>query len=213
MKTPLLTCLMVVLLACTAQAQSSFRPEASLGIKGGLNLSNYTFDPNITQQARTAYTGGLVFKHIAQRKLGIQLEANFVQRGWTETAASGGTFTRELDYLEVPFMTHVAIGQRTRFILNFGPNASFLLNSPAGAPIPEGQTEQGYYQKPIDNEFMIALSLGIGMSKITSFGEFQLEARLTQGLNDIFDIEQNVATSRNTNVGLTLAYLLNLRRN
>lgn len=211
MKTTLFASLLL-LCSLAASAQDLFVPETKVGIKGGVNLSRFNFEPDITQEFRTGYTAGLVFKHIAQPKLGVQLEVNYVQRGWSEILSDGSSYTRTLDYVEVPFMTHVAFGRNTRFILNLGPNASFLLSNPDSiAPLTPGNTE-GYYQKEIDSNFMIALSLGIGLAKITSFGEFQLEARLTQGFNDLLGNNQGVSMSNSTNVGVTLAYLLSTRK-
>lgn len=202
---------LLLLYVLPAEAQDEFLPETAIGVKGGANFSRFVFEPSITQEIKTGYTGGLVFKYMAQPHLGVQLEANYVQRGWTETIGTDSTFTRDLNYLELPFMTHVAFGKRTRFILNFGPNISYLISS-TDSIAAIGESTDGYYQKEIDNPLMIALSLGIGMAKITSFGEFQLEARLTQGLNNVIENEQGVSTAANTSISVTLAYLLNLRR-
>ncbi len=182
-------------------------PEVSIGLRGGANFSRFNFDPEIEQEFLQGYTGGLVLKHVAQRRVGIQVEVNYVQRGWKELLATGGTYERNLDYLELPLMTHVTIGNRnTRFLINFGPYASFLL-SENGRSAEAGEEEIDYQHKGIDNSFLYGLSLGIGMGQKTSFGTFQLEGRLTHSLNDIFSRDLASLASKSQSVSITLSYL------
>ncbi|GAB3822542.1 porin family protein [Pontibacter rugosus] len=194
----------------TLNAQDTFVPETKLGVKGGVNLSSFSFNPSIDQTMTVGYTGGIVFKHINNPKLGIQAEINYLQRGWTETLVTGDTYTRDLQYVELPLMTHIAFGEKkTRYILNFGPNASYLL---AGGEGVEGSdTGEGviaYQNKEIDNPFMFGLSFGVGVVRKTGFGDFQLEARYTQSLSNIFRSDINLVASRNQSIGITLAYLV-----
>lgn len=195
----------------TSKAQEAFVPETTIGVKGGANLSQYSFNPSVSQRVTYGYTGGLVFRHIPLPKLGVQIELNFVQRGWEERVASEQYFTRKLNHIELPFMTHVALGARnTNYILNFGPTASYLLSGKKGVEAPDEETF-GYYYKDIDYPFMLGLSLGVGLVQKTPVGVFQLEGRAFQSLSNVFRHDPDLLSSKNLSIGLTMSYQIMLQ--
>ena len=85
------------------------QPELYLGANFGITESEVIFNPAINQSFLRGYNGGLVFRYIAEKNVGMQAELNFSQRGWTE---SSGLYSRQLNYLELPFMTHIFIGKK-----------------------------------------------------------------------------------------------------
>lgn len=205
----LLLFLTVFSLATNAQDAIKLRP--ALGVKGGVNYSRFAFNPDINQELLLGYTGGLVFKHFTHPNLGIQLEVNYVQRGWKELLGQDTSYTRTQDYIELPFLTHIAIGSRnTRFIINLGPYVSYLLPDSDNVDTDRGNEEDAprYQFQEIDNEFLYGLCFGMGMLQKTSVGTLQLEARLTHSLNDIFDRDTGVTSSKNQSISVTLSYLL-----
>ncbi|GHA74222.1 porin family protein [Pontibacter akesuensis] len=211
----------LLLLALTAKgqdiisvAEKPFVPESAVGIRGGLNYTGFSFSPAIENKMILAPTGGLVFTHMAQSKLGVQVELNYVQRGWEETLDSTTSYTRRLNYLELPLMTRVALGSRnTRFILTLGPYASYMLSekSSVDGNIVSGEGT-GYLYKDVVNSFMYGLNLGIGVAQKTGLGTFQLESRVTHSLSNLFDAvePQGLSSSKNPNIALTLSYLVGL---
>lgn len=44
---------------------------------------------------------------------GVQMEINYSQRGWDEKIEddSGNSYSRTMNYLEIPFMAHLAFGK------------------------------------------------------------------------------------------------------
>ncbi|AKD02393.1 porin family protein [Pontibacter korlensis] len=210
--------LLLAFVAFNAKAQDKFVPETFLGLKGGVTYSGFGFDPSIDQEMLLGYTGGLVLKHLSQSKLGVQVEANLVQRGWTEVVAPDTSYTRRLTFVELPFMTHLSFGARnSRFIVNLGPTASFLIKDEVSSDVadPNGELEgdevKMYRYRDIDNEFIYGLCLGIGFEQRTAIGTFQLEGRFTHSLNDIFSRDLYNRISKSQSLSLTMSYLLSLR--
>ncbi|WP_170866129.1 porin family protein [Pontibacter flavimaris] len=200
--------LFVLLIAWQAQAQDNFVPELSVGLKGGVNYSRFNFDPEIDQEFLQGYTAGVVLRHVAHPRVGIQVEVNYVERGWRALSDTGGSYTRNLNYLELPFLTHVTIGNRnTRFIINFGPYASYLLSGDEGNEQQGVDEEPDFQYRSLDSEFLYGLSMGLGMVQKTSFGSFQLEGRLTHSLNNVFERNLAAISSKSQSISITLSYL------
>lgn len=211
MKTSFSLVCSLLLFSQFAFAQSEFNPQTSVGIKGGTSFSTYTFTPARSQNVTMGYTGGLVLKHISQPNLGVQLELNYVQRGWTEKFASTQTYRRSLDFIEVPFMTHVVIGKKnTALMANFGPSLAFLVSNSDSLQSVNDMEEIGYYQKEIENPIQFGLALGFGVLQKTSLGVFQLEGRLTQSLSNVITTKQGLSSAKNTNLTVSVSYLINL---
>lgn len=206
--------LLLTVAAFPAYAQKDFTPELSVGIKGGVSYSRFNFEPAKDQEFLQGYTGGIIIKHVAQRRVGVQMEVNYVQKGWTERLRPGVSYSRSLDYVEAPLLTHVTIGNRnTRFIVNLGPYAAYLISggTASGKPeVVEGEEEPdtGYQFRSVDNSFEYGLAVGLGMVQKTSFGSFQLEARGQHSLHDIFSRASDALSSKNQNASLTLSYLI-----
>lgn len=102
--------------------------EYYLGIQGGALASMVRFSPTVTQSALKAYVGptaGLLFRYSGHKCCGLQLELNYMQRGWRETTIG---YRRELDYIEMPFLTHIYFGNKFRGFVNLGPQIGVLIN-------------------------------------------------------------------------------------
>ena len=107
-----------------------FDNELYIGVGGGAYASSVDFVPSIPQNQKIDFFGGVSAKYITQNHLGLIIEANYSRRGWEEEydSESDFSYSRTLNYLEVPFMTHIYFGDKARFIINVGPQISFLLN-------------------------------------------------------------------------------------
>ncbi len=190
-------------------AQNDFQKETNIGVKLGGNISRAGFDPVISQRLYYGFTGGLVFKHISEENLGIQIELNYMQAGWEENLDSTNSYERRLNYIQLPFMTHLIIGKRkTKFILHFGPYLSYLINESAKINIINESEEKEYYKVKVTNRVEFGLCLGLGFDHYTSIGIFQFECRYNFGLSNIFknSTETPFTYSRNTTLELTALY-------
>jgi hypothetical protein len=158
--------------------------------------------PSIPQTQKIDFFGGISAKYITQKHLGLIVEANYSRRGWEEELNDEPDFSysRTLNYIEVPFMTHIYFGNKTRFIINAGPQISFLLNDlqemsaalsadieerralDPGAPI---GVQYGSYEQL--SRFDYGIVGGVGMEVQTGIGNFDLEGRYYFGLGNVFE--------------------------
>lgn len=116
------------------------RHNFAIGINGGANYSTVSFQPTIKQNGLLGITGGVTARYISEKYFamicGAQLELNFSQRGWDEKFdpeqgfSSEDSYVRTLNYLEIPFLAHLAFGKDrgAQFFINLGPQIGFLLS-------------------------------------------------------------------------------------
>ncbi|MDO5523190.1 MAG: porin family protein [Bacteroidia bacterium] len=177
---------------------NEFEKELYIGVGGGALMSSIDFVPSVLQGQHFGIHGGVSAKYISEKHLGLLLELNYAQRGWTEDfpAESGFAYSRTLHYLEVPFMTHVYFGRKLRFVINAGPQLGFLLGSSAtmndalASDIDAKKQENPnvgmqYSSKP--RNFDYGIVGGIGMELNTGVGNIELEGRYYFGLGDVFE--------------------------
>ena len=212
---PVCICMMQfpgLLRAQTPAEKEAFVPTIKLGIKGGTSFSQVSFDPSIDQTFTRGIVGGVVLQYLDQERLGIQLELNYVQKGWTEQLDTITTFRRNLNYLELPLMTHITLGKNnSKFIIHLGPSISYLLSNTDSISLVNESDTLSYYQKNL-NKLDYGLTLGIGFARETAIGTFQLEGRFTYGFSNVISKNQGVIASSNQNVTVSLSYLIPFRR-
>lgn len=181
--------------------KNTFKPELYLGAGGGTLLSNVDFVPGVPTALKQGVYGGISAKFISEKHLGVVMEVNLAQRGWKEDfgPSSEFSYSRTLNYVDVPFLWHVYIGDKTQFILNIGPKLSFLVGdnevmnqalsddvSARRAADPEGKIGMQYKDMSNLKKMDYGLTGGIGMGFKTPVGDFNLEGRYYFGLGDIF---------------------------
>lgn len=201
----------LIFFSLVVYTQNAFEPETYFGIKIGGNVSGIVFDPSISQNINSGFTGGVIFKHISQKSLGIQIELNYTQAGWNESLDSTNSYIRQLNYIQLPFMTHVNLGNgKTRFVFNIGPYLSYLLSEREKINLLEEEEEKDYYGKKVHNKIGLGLCFGFGISRPTSIGLFQVESRISTSLNDIFKntTDTPFSSSKNLCAELGLSYLI-----
>lgn len=180
--------IIMLFFSVTGYAQKDFEAETFFGVKAGGNISGIFSDPTVDQEIYNGLNGGIIFKYIGQKNLGIQVELNYKQSGWNESLDSTNIYKRRLDFIELPFMTHINFGtNKTRILLNVGPYVSYLLSEKEQIELLEEFEEKKYYGQQIDNRAMFGLCLGFGISRNTSIGLFQLESRITTSLTNGFN--------------------------
>ena len=182
------------------------KPELYLGANFGITESEIMFKPSVNQGFLRGYNGGLVLRYIAEKNVGMQAELNFSQRGWTETS---GLFTKQLNYLELPFMTHIYMGKKSRFFINIGPKISYLLSENNLVNNVTGSTEVQHITK-IQNPFDYGLCGGLGLLFTVGKNVVQLDTRANFSLSDVYSNKKidYFSTSNNFNVSVNLAWLL-----
>jgi hypothetical protein len=227
---PVVLCLLLSLGISPLYAQREiFKGELYLGVGGGSLFSKVDFVPSVPMGFKQGIYGGISAKYISEKHLGIVMEINYSQRGWEEEFESSSDFSysRTLNYVDIPFMTHIYAGRKTRFIINIGPQISFLVGDnqkmsqalsddldARRAEDPEariGMQYEGMYDlKKVD----YGLIGGIGMEFKTGIGDFDLEGRYYFGLGDIFTSRrsENAYFSRSASrvIGVKLTYYMRM---
>jgi hypothetical protein len=191
-------------------AQYYCGPEIIVGAKSGAVLSTGAFtEPNGVSPDQNSYYhhlgafGGALFRYSGERYLAMQVEVNFMQRGFR----SYGNFSRTFNYVEIPLLAHVFYGaKRFRWFVNFGPEISYLINEQLW-----GNASTVFMTEPLKSRFDYGLVVGTGFEIHTKAGIYQLEGRYEFGFGDFFSAlpSDNFRRSANRNLTLTLGWLWN----
>ena len=198
------------------------KAQISVGLKGDYHISQVSFDPDVglNFDFLPGITTGAVIKVSANPNVGLQAEINYSQKGWSEDFSRAGEAEDQLNrlksyrynYIDVPILTHIYVGgDRMNVFFNLGPHLSFLLGTDSTQTdnIRDDDFPAYSYKESTAINFEYGISVGAGLSLNIGKGTLQLEARLTQGLNNIIDRDtENAPTSSlNQVAGISLTYL------
>lgn len=197
-------------------AQNEFKKELMVGPSFGTNFSSVSFMPKIKTKLLMGYHGGVTIRWTTQKNVGLQAEINYSQNGWTEDFEEypGYEYTRVLNYLEMPLLTHIYIGgKRARFFINLGPKIGFMLSESTTENVSgvdfEGSRETNQYGKPVEQKFGWGLCGGPGFELRTGIGTFNIEGRYYYSLGDIYRSHSNDHFNKSSGqvFSVKLAYL------
>ena len=203
----------------TLAQDQPFTKEFYFGVKDGLVFSRVKFKPNVEQNLYTGNTAGFLFRMVSEPHVGIQLEFNYLQKGWEEKPLTGSTqsYIHKINYFEIPVMTHANLGSKAfRVTLNLGPSVAFLLSdsqgmNPASPGIP-ASPDIPYWGKPIDSTVDFLFTGGMGAEyHFKHLGSLSVDARVFYSLTNLYDSKKYAYDPSQTNgVQVTLAYILRL---
>lgn len=217
----------IALIAGTTFAQvEQPRRNLELGITGGLNMSSLDVQPQIRQTNLNGLNSGLFVRYTSEKYFSMicaaQLEVNFSQRGWEEEFDKGVpyTYSRTLNYLEVPFFAHLSWGKEQRglqFFINLGPQFGILLSDKEEyggglEPSERPETVRPIYRKEIDKKFEYGIAGGAGFELKTKIGNLFVEGRYYYGLSDIFNNSKidDFGRSANKTITVKLGYSIRI---
>ncbi len=206
----ILSCLVLTAsLSVVAQSKLPFIPEHYVGVRGGAMASWVNFSPAVEHTLRYSFMAGAVYRMVSEKFFGFQLEANYVQRGWKESV-DGDPYERLTGYLEIPFMTHITFGSKTyKGFVNLGPSISILLHEN------NVLSESAYAQRRMKTSNVIDYGIvgGVGFEVHTVAGVYQIDARYSFGLGDIFPSNATdiFRTSSNQNIIVSLGWLFQVK--
>lgn len=205
---------LVVLLFATsilvqAQQNKGFKPQFMIGVGAGPIFSSIDFVQKIPQNTNNGLSAGVTIRYISEKHLGVLAELNFTQRGWDEDFSElpknpDHAYSRTLSYVELPLMTHIYFGNKVRFILNVGPQISYMIsdksnmNDALSDYIDDVLAEDpdypiGLQYESLNSKFDYGLLGGLGVEFDTPVGSFNLEGRYYFGLGDSFDSSRSRA--------------------
>ncbi len=145
--------LLVLVVVCAANLSA----QIALGIRGGLNLANWSFNDAAKEEAGTdpnsvnAILFGALLEIRLSDNLAIQPEVNYIQKGGNLSVSAidpvlGNVsldLTQRINYLEVPLLLKVGTGFGLgRFDVLLGPSFGYGLNGKTKTTLTAlGQTE------------------------------------------------------------------------
>lgn len=197
-----------------------------IGAAGGLNMSELDIQPQIRQTRLTGINSGLFVRYTSEKYFNMicaaQLEFNYSQRGWEEEFDNNlpYTYTRTLNYLEIPFLAHLSWGKEERglqFFINLGPQFGVLLgeNEEIGGglePSERPESVRPIYGKEAEKRFDYGILGGAGLELKTKIGSFFVEGRYYYGLSDIFGNSKidDFGRSANQTITVRLGYAIRI---
>ncbi|MDR1584612.1 MAG: PorT family protein [Prevotellaceae bacterium] len=200
---------LIILFPLTLTAQQRLdKSEKYLGVSAGATGAMVGFSPAVGQDYLLGYNGGFIYRYIADTYVGVQIELNYARQGWHEPATD---FSRQLSYIELPFLTHVYLGKKSRFIVNIGPQLGYLINDRKTKTPAESKEVQ--HVKQAQNSFDYGFALGTGFCFSVNKNIFQLEARAYYAMGDIYSNAKTEYFSRSNNMklSLNLSWLLQVK--
>ncbi|MDR1714653.1 MAG: PorT family protein [Prevotella sp.] len=209
--------------------KKEFKPEWNVGVGFGPTFSSVDFQ--VTRLSRgpstknmLQYHGGVAIRYLSENHLGFIAELNYSQQGWEQNFKEDPEYahSHQLNYLELPFMTHIYFGKKVRFIFNLGPKISFLLSDSekmnqaladylSSGNVPATMATHQYYRMA-DKKIDYGLIAGMGLEFRTAIGNFALEGRYSFGLGDIYNNTKSDVFSRSANrvISAKLTYYVKL---
>lgn len=181
--------------------------EHSFGFRAGYGVSTITFSPNRDTGYNPVFDAGLVYKRIGRAGLGIQLELNYANRGYSITddqiefaADTLYNFTN----IEIPFLAHGYVGRKNgRLFLNVGCFLSVRLN---GNRTFENQTSDVDFDRV--QMFGYGVLGGLGYGRKIGPGFLQLEGRYQYALGNLYEqVVLSTDLSQMQVITVNLAYL------
>jgi hypothetical protein len=227
--------LLSLLCVLNIAAQKPFIPSTYLGLTAGGSFSHVGFTPYVKQNMLAASSFGLLFRHVSEPHIGIQIELNYAGRGWTENRDSLGTYTRNLKVLDIPVTAVFIIGSKTlRFAFNLGPDVTYLIHDEekisivdavylpdyyrfvhGGKLYPEygNPLYYGYYGKPMSQSWSFGFNGGVSVEWYSKIGAFGIRASYCYMLTNYFPLNADefyYEESKSQTLNLGVSYFIKL---
>jgi len=215
----------IVFYGIGVQSQNTFHYEWAIGASGGIGFARTSFSPRVSENLLFGLNGGITARWITEKNLGLQLEINLKQQGWSEDFSqiedmpiNNPVYKRRMTYIDIPLFTHIYFGgEKVRFFVNLGPQIGFFLHESTnenlnGYIIPNKPNAQ--HTLPVEKKIEWGLGGGPGLELRSGVGFFLLEGRYYYGLSDFYGTRQGDAFSKASNqlIGVKITYLIPLNK-
>ncbi|MBO7601908.1 MAG: PorT family protein [Bacteroidaceae bacterium] len=196
----------------------------SVGVNAGLNLTSAQFSPTVRQNQLSGIVFGVTGRYISEKYFGmtcgIRMELNYSQHGWKEFVEGFDDlqFQRTLNYVDIPFLAHLAFGKKFQFFIDGGPQIGFYLSDKSKISGDwDSMTGVVVEQHTLDvkHKFDYGITGGLGFElKTRKAGNFLLEGRYYYALSDFFGNEKQdyFGRSANTTISIKLTYLFDITK-
>lgn len=217
-----------MLCALTVKAQRMYEPDFSLGVKGGMTLSEMAWSPSVRQGMTQGVTVGVVARYTEENHFGIIGELNLTQRGWAESFKDDNpelSYSRHFTYIQLPVMTHIFFGSKKfRFFVNLGPEIGYMVgdkisanfdyaNTASIVGFPANRRTAQLDMKP-GSRFDYGIAAGIGgEGRFAGKHSVMIEGRFYYGIGNVFPAKRTdtFGASRGMSIEITAAYMFRLK--
>ena len=175
-------------------------------------MSQLIFQPGVRQDILFGYNGGVSFRYVNERNFGLQIELNYSQRGWLER---DDLYARRLDYIELPFLTHISTGgRRVSAFLTIGPKISLLLQEHTLFDNTTDENRRPQHTTPAGNRLDYGITGGGGLEFLAGRQIFLLEVRAHYSLNSVLPsgLQTPFNLANNFNVAVNLGWMVRISR-
>jgi hypothetical protein len=156
-------------------------------------MSTVSFNPTVNNMQsfkdgwRFGGNGGLVFRYAGHKYCGLQVELNYVHRGWGEHNDTIGTYSRSLHYIEIPLLMHLHFGSdKCRWFLNLGPQIGYCIKDEGNHGTLVNGTDAAQY-KPLDRPVDWGVLVGTGILIPTKkAGTYHMEVRFDYSFGGLY---------------------------
>ena len=158
-----------------AQAQMD---DSRIGIKGGLNISNFYRDNVGDQNARIGFNVGLFTELAVGESFSIQPELLLSTKGNRATYGNSGSLLQgevksNLTYIDIPVLAKATFGEVIN--VHVGPYASYLIGANVST---DGDLGNGSRELNRDNfkswDYGLAAGLGVDLNAVTIGARYNL---------------------------------------
>lgn len=216
-----LFCLLMLLAAFPSAAQTHYTSNVSVGARGGIDLSRVFFTPSVKQSWPVMPTLGVGIRYIEENHFGLIAELNYTRRGWKENFEGlPYSYTKNIDYFEIPVFAHIYFGRRAKFFVNAGPQISFRIGDSTSAnfdpfdtsglpDFPHVNRRNDQMTETVTQKVDYGIAAGLGCEyNINAKNSLTFEARYYFGLGNIFPSKpQDTFRASNTMyIALTFGY-------
>ena len=162
--------------------------QAQLGVKGGLNVAEFTGREGESASYKAFYHVGIFYQANILGPLAIQPEVQYSVAGGNLKSAFTD-YDSKLQYLTVPVLAKLTVGP---VFVEAGPQFGVLLSADQSGTMqvglaPDGTPAYGNESRPATGSFKrndFSVVGGVGLRLVSGFS---LGGRLVAGLNDIND--------------------------
>ena len=184
-----------ILFCIQTNAQSSKREEGIvIGVKGGLNMSNFMGDIK-DQSMRTSIHLGLLAEIIVSDNFSVQPELLYSGQGSTYTGPNPGFARTKLDYLTVPVLGKFGLTDKLSF--EAGPQLGFLVSA---------KTKTNTSNDKIEGVKTLDFGLNAGLEYELSSGVI-FQGRYNLGLTDTGLTGDSNKRASNSVIQFSIGYL------
>lgn len=188
----------ILLVGITLPSQAQFlrkNDPLTIGVKGGLNFSNYLGDDLDDTDAKTRGNVGIFLKYDVSPQFALQPEVNLSWLGAEEgisdfdpsgTYGTDGDVSLKQTYLSIPVLAKYQFQTNSGLVPNVfaGPVLSFSVDDEYEFDTNTTDDEGDLEDIGLDtNTTQFGLELGAGLQ----YGIFMLDARYHWGLTDVYD--------------------------